>query len=305
MTDQKADTAEHPVTAKLFKHFGPSPAPVQVSFGALTHPGKVRPNNEDHYLVVRRQRSRTVLLTNLAEDLIDPSEDNVYVLAVADGMGGAAFGEFASMLALRSAFDLGHSVVHWVFRITDAEISDLHEQLEAILQLVHRELVERAQIDRSLTGMGTTLTGAYLIGLDAFIAHVGDSRVYRFHAGVLQQLTRDHTVAQEWLDAGMSGNDPATRHILTNCLGGSGKDIAVDFQHVRLEDHDRLLFCTDGLSDMVPEAEIARALGSAGAAQQTCAELIELALRHGGKDNITAIVVDFELPTVSLDPSSV
>jgi PPM family protein phosphatase len=300
MSDQKADTAEHPVTAKLFKHFGPSPAPVQVQFGALSHLGKIRSNNEDHYLVVQRRRSRRVLLTNLADDLIDPSEDSVYVLAVADGMGGAAHGELASTLALRSAFDLGHSAVRWIFRITDEEIQDLKEQLDAILQLVHRELVERATADRNLAGMGTTLTGAYLIGLDAFIAHVGDSRAYLFRAGVLQQLTRDHTVAQEWLDAGMPAHDTSARHILTNCLGGSGRDVEVNFHHVRLEDHDRLLFCTDGLSDMVPDAEITGILGRKIAPQPTCEALIELALHNGGKDNVTAIVADFELPTVSL-----
>jgi PPM family protein phosphatase len=299
MTDQKADTAEHPVTAKLFKHFGPSPAPVQIEFGALSHLGKIRSNNEDHYLVVRRRRSRSVLLTNLAEDLIDPSEDSVYVLAVADGMGGAAHGELASTMALRSAFDLGHAAVHWVFRITDQEILDLKEQLDAILQLVHRELVERAMLDDSLAGMGTTLTGAYIIGLDAFIAHVGDSRAYLFRDGVLQQLTRDHTVAQEWRDAGMPEHDASTRHILTNCLGGSGKEVEVHFHHVRLEDHDRLLFCTDGLSDMVPEADIATILRRNSPPQATCAALIDLALSNGGKDNVTAIVANFELPPVS------
>jgi serine/threonine protein phosphatase PrpC len=300
MTNQQADTADHPAMARIFKHFGPSPAPVQIAFGALSHLGKIRSNNEDHYLVVRRCRSRRVLLTNLADDLIDPSEDIVYVLAVADGMGGAAFGELASTMALRSAFDLGHSAVHWVFRITDDEILNLKEQLDAILQLVHRELVERALVDRSLSGMGTTLTGAYIIGMDAFIAHAGDSRAYLFRAGVLQQLTRDHTVAQECLDAGMPERDPSARHILTNCLGGSDMDATVNFHHVRLENHDRLLFCTDGLSDMVPDADIASILGRDSTPQANCEALVDLALRNGGKDNVTVIAANFELPAGAL-----
>src|SRR5258708_24006269 len=98
MSDQKADTDEYPAMARLFKHFGPTPAPVEVTFGALSHPGKLRPNNEDHYLVVQRRRSRTVLLTNLPEALVDPSEDRVHVLPAADGIGGAAFGDPATTI---------------------------------------------------------------------------------------------------------------------------------------------------------------------------------------------------------------
>ena len=295
MSEQKADTAEYPGIAKFFKHFGAIPAPVRVAFGALSHRGKMRPNNEDHYLVVQRRRSRTVLLTNVLGELADPSEDCVHVLAVADGMGGAAHGELASTMALRCAFDLGHSAVKWIFRITDDEIRDLHEQLDAILQLVHRDLVERALMDPSLTGMGTTLTGAYLIGLDAFIAHVGDSRAYLFRDGKLEQLTRDHTLAQEMMDAGLPDPEVSKRHILTNCLGGTDKDVRVDFRHVLLQDRDRLLFCTDGLSDMVPEPEIARTLAKHAAPQAACQALIERALDHGGKDNVTAVVGSFTL----------
>lgn len=295
MSDQKADTDEYPAMARLFKHFGPSPATVQVTFGALSHPGKLRPNNEDHYLVVERQRSRAVLLTNVPDALVDPSEDHVYVLAVADGMGGAAHGELASTMALRSAFDLGHSAVKWIFRINDQEIRDLQEQLDAILQLVHRELVEQALADPSLAGMGTTLTGAYLIGLDAFIAHVGDSRAYLFRNGSLQRLTRDHTLAQRLMDAGFPEPEPSQRHILTNCLGGTEKDVKIEFNHVVLEDHDRLLFCTDGLTDMVADASIASTLSLHANPQAACQALVDLALEHGGKDNVTVVVANFTL----------
>src|SRR5258708_10246863 len=100
MSDQKADTDQYPAMARLCKHFGPTPAPVQVTFGALSHPGKLRPNNEDHYLVVQRRRSRRVLLTNLSEGLVDPPDDRVHVLAVADGVGGAAPGALARPMAL-------------------------------------------------------------------------------------------------------------------------------------------------------------------------------------------------------------
>jgi serine/threonine protein phosphatase PrpC len=101
-----ADTAELSVVDDLLaKHFGPSPPPVCVQFGALSHPGRVRPNNEDHYLVIEQRRTQSVLLTNLPEEVLRPADNTGYVLAVADGMGGAACGELASMLALRSGWE--------------------------------------------------------------------------------------------------------------------------------------------------------------------------------------------------------
>src|SRR5947209_20279330 len=107
MTDpQEADTVDfRAADDPLAKHFGPSPPPVRVAFGALSHPGLVRENNEDHYLVIERRRSRSVLLTNLPEGTLRPAADTAYLMAVADGMGGAAFGELASMIALRSGWD--------------------------------------------------------------------------------------------------------------------------------------------------------------------------------------------------------
>src|SRR5437868_3662561 len=101
-----SDTAVMPAADDLLaRHFGPSPPPVRVTVGAASHTGLVRSNNEDHYLVVERRRSRTVLLTNLPDGFLLPADDTAYVLAVADGMGGAAFGELASSLALRSGWD--------------------------------------------------------------------------------------------------------------------------------------------------------------------------------------------------------
>ncbi len=101
-----ADTAEFPVGQDLLaKHFGISPPPVSVRFGAVSHPGRVRTINEDHFLVIERRRTRSVLLTNLPQGILTAADDTAYVLGVADGIGGAAFGELASMLALRSGWE--------------------------------------------------------------------------------------------------------------------------------------------------------------------------------------------------------
>ena len=148
------DTIEFSPIGDMIKWFGPSPLPAQMAFGALSHQGNLRSNNEDHYIVVQRRRSRSVLLTNLPGKIIDFAEDQVHLLAVADGMGGAAFGELASTLALRTAFDLGHGAVKWIFKVNEKEIEELKGQIETILRLVHKTLIERAQADPNLAGMG-------------------------------------------------------------------------------------------------------------------------------------------------------
>ena len=289
------DTIEFSPLGEMHKWSGPSPQPAQMAFGALSHQGNLRSNNEDHYIVVQRRRSRSVVLTNLPGPITDFAEDQVYLLAVADGMGGAAYGELASTMALRTAFDLGHSAVKWIFKVNEKEIEELKGQIETILRLVHKTLIERGQMDPSLAGMGTTLTGAYTIGMEALIAHVGDSRAYLYRQGTIRHLTRDHTLAQDMLDAGMPLPDASLRHVLSNCLGGTGQDLTVDFHHYRFQDGDRLLLCTDGLCDMVPDDAIANTLSLHADPQEACAALVELALENGGRDNVTAVLADFAL----------
>jgi protein phosphatase len=142
--------------------------------------------------------------------------------------------------------------------------------------------------------MGTTLTGAYTVGPEVIIAHVGDSRAYLYHDGRLTQLTRDHTLAQEYLDLGL----PAARswyHILTNCLGGPERGVRVEFHHFRLSDGDRLLLCTDGLSDMIGNEEIAGILGQHSHPQEATQALVDRALERGGKDNVTVVLAHYAM----------
>jgi serine/threonine protein phosphatase PrpC len=291
-----ADTAEFPAVDDQFaKHFGPSPPPVRVTFGALSHPGRVRANNEDHYLVTERRRTRTVLLTNLPAGTLRPADDSGYVMAVADGMGGAAFGELASTLVLRSGWDQAQSTIKWTWIITDREIEELKERLEIIFGRMNQALQERARADPACAGMGTTLTGAYTVGPEAFIGHVGDSRAYLCRAGRLTQLTRDHTLAQQCLDLGLPVPSRSWHHRLTNCLGDTDREVRVEFHHVRLADGDRLLLCTDGLTDMLPDEEIAGILERPAHPQETAHALVERALDRGGRDNVTVVLAQYEL----------
>jgi protein phosphatase len=289
------DTAEFPVLEKSpARHFGPSPPPVKVKFGALSHQGLVRKNNEDHYLVIERRRARTVLLTNVPAGLFPPADDISYAMAVADGMGGNVAGELASMLALRSAWDQAPSAIKWNWIIIDEEIEELREKLEIIFQRMNRVLLEVGKAGPEYKGMGTTFTGAFMVGPDAFIAHIGDSRAYLFHAGKLTQLTRDQTMAQACLDAGL----PAPRswyHRLTHCLGGPEQHVQVEFHHVHVTNGDQLLLCTDGLSDMLSREEITQALARTTHPQEAAQALVAAALERGGKDNVTVIVANYAM----------
>jgi protein phosphatase len=289
------DTAEFPVVENfLARHFGPSPPPVKVKFGALSHQGLVRENNEDHYLVIERRRSRKILLTNLPSGLLPPADDVGYVMAVADGMGGNVAGELASMLALRSGWDQAPSAIKWNWIINDEEIEELREKMEIVFRRMNKVLLDVGKAGSEYRGMGTTLTGAFTVGPDAFIAHIGDSRAYLYHGSTLTQLTRDHTMAQACLDAGL----PAPRswyHRLTHCLGGPEQHVQVEFHHVHLTNGDRLLVCSDGLSDMVRREEIADTLNHAPDPQEAAHALVAAALERGGKDNVTVIVANYAM----------
>ena len=303
-TSQLADTIlDRPTEPGLdelaAKYFGAETVPVRVEFGALSHRGLVRSNNEDHYSVVRRYRSRDVLLTNLPPEAYAPRKDEAYVLAVADGVGGAAFGELASMLALQTAWELTGTAFKWNFKLSETEVADLEEGMNVYMQLIHRRLKKEAEDNASYKGMGTTLTGALTVGLDAFVVHVGDSRAYLYRQGTLYRLTKDQTLAELMASLGIitTVDEAATRfqNTLVSCLGGNFEKVEVATTHVTLQDGDQLLLCTDGLTDMVSDADIAGILAHSSAPQTRCQELIDAALNAGGRDNVTVVLGKYSI----------
>jgi protein phosphatase len=271
---------------------------VDVRFGAQSHTGRVRTKNEDHYLVVQRRRTRSVLATNLPKGFLPPADDTAYVYGVADGIGGASFGELASALVLRSGWDQSPGTIKWTWIINDHEIEELKERVDLIFHRMQQALVERGQNDPRYATMGTTLTAAYTVGPEAFIGHVGDSRAYLYHAGQLTRVTRDHTLAQDCLDAGLPVPSRSWFHRLTNSLGADDAPLSVEFRHLHLADGDQLLLCTDGLTDMVSDEEIAQRLGRDADPRDTASALIDRALECGGKDNVTVILARYAMKQV-------
>jgi protein phosphatase len=261
----------------------------------------VRPANEDHFLIARAARSFDVRQTNLPEgDLPARSEEVVHAMAVADGMGGARGGATASRLALRALVSLVLSRPDWILRLDDRAAAEVVRRAVERHRRIDVALGAYAARDPGLSGMGTTMTLAYSLGADLFVAHVGDSRAYLLRGGRLRQLTRDQTVVQALLDAGaLTRDDDAAhllRHLLVQAMGRQEGDLAVEVHRFGLADGDCVLLCTDGLTEMVPDARIAAVLARPGSADDACRALVGLALDGGGTDNVTAVVARYRLP---------
>jgi serine/threonine protein phosphatase PrpC len=279
----------------------PEPPPLgtraQVDVAALSHKGYLRANNEDHYLVSRFGRFLEPLLSNMRELVPNHFEELGYAMVVADGMGGAAGGEIASALAIASLANLCFETPDWIFGQTEPELERIMERMAHRYRRVDALLKARARADEALAGMGTTLTLAGNVGPNLILVHVGDSRAYLFRAGHLRRLTRDHTLVQQMLDLGLvTAEDQIAkplRHALTNVLGGGEQPCTVDVHKLGLANHDKVLLCTDGLTNMVDDATIERALASPEPANKTCAALVDAALANGGKDNVTVALANY------------
>jgi protein phosphatase len=174
----------------------------------------------------------------------------------------------------------------------------LRERVGLVFQRINQALLKHIEEEPACAGMGTTLTGAYTVGPEAFVAHVGDSRAYLFHDGKLTQLTRDHTLAQQCLDAGLPVACRSWYHLLTNYLGSAEPAAEVDFHHFRLGGGDQLLLCTDGLTNLVRNEEVADILGRHTHPQETAQALVDLALERGGKDNVTVVLAQYAVKGV-------
>ena len=273
---------------------------VRADVAAASHTGLHRDNNEDHFIVARLGRSLEVLATNLPEGRV-PSryEEAGYALAVADGMGGAAAGEVASALALSIGTRLALDESVWHLRLDRQEARALVDRVTQYFREIDRLVSEQARSKPGLAGMGTTLTVGYSVGPDLFIFHVGDSRAYLLRSGQLRQLTRDQTLAQELVDAGHLPQEMTAshelRHVLTQAIGTEFGEIRLAIHQLELEDGDRFLLCTDGLTDMASDQVIAGALERATTANAACQDLVRIALEGGGHDNVTVVIAFYEV----------
>jgi protein phosphatase len=232
-----------------------------VDSAGLTQTGNVRRSNEDSFLL------RSPLFM------------------VADGMGGALAGELASRMCAEAFAEL------------DLIEHQGEEALRATIGIANRRIWERSRTDVEATGMGTTVTAA-LVGDDGVVsfAHVGDSRAYLLRDGALQRLSEDHSLVHELVRQGQLSEVEAEQHpqrsVITRALG-TEEEVQIDTFSLAAKPGDVLLLCTDGLNTMISEQVIAEALGSPTEAADVARRLVRAALKAGGEDNVTAVVVRF------------
>ena len=245
-----------------------------LEMAARTDPGRLRPHNEDAVFCDARQG----------------------LAILADGMGGYNAGEVASSMAVSLL------ATRIVDIRDDAEAQDfdpagqriVHRQLRERIEEANAEIYFASQNEPQLAGMGTTLVVAWFYDNHLTVAHLGDSRLYRLRGGRLERLTRDHSLLQEQLDSGMISAEQARvsrrRNLVTRALGVELR-VSPELRDFEVQAGDLYLLCSDGLSDMVDDEEIAQAVRGLGGDPSLLAEqLVRMANENGGRDNVSVIV---------------
>jgi len=265
----------------------------EIDAHGVTHTGKVRRDNQDHYLLCSLRRQIVVRGSSIpqADTVLGTESERLASMAmVADGVGGAAKGETASRVALTGIARYVSRSLRCYYRSEEGE--DFSETLQQGARECHEELRRLAEEESEHRGMATTLTLFLSVWPRAYLLQVGDSRCYLLRNGELTQITRDQTMAQEMVDLGIMKPEQVAgtrlEHTLTSSIGGSHNQPTVtrfdmNWGHV-------LLLCSDGLTRHVSDDRIREVLRSMTSARQACETLLQEALDGGGTDNITVVV---------------
>jgi PPM family protein phosphatase len=255
---------------------------MRISAIGLTDVGLQREHNEDTFRIVQQH--------------------GLYL--VADGMGGHQAGDVASKMAadiIVSFFDSTQQEdATWPFPV-DPHLTLEENRLTAAIKLANRQIFNLSHSEASLHGMGTTIVSITLLQEQnlAYIAHVGDSRAYRIRDGEITQVTRDHSLVNDYLnmmpDMPIEAMEVVPKNVITRALGMQ-ESVVVDIGRKRIQPGDRFLLCTDGLSGMVPEARIKEVLKDVNGEniEARVRDLVQAANDAGGEDNITVIVVSLD-----------
>jgi protein phosphatase len=268
------------------------------AFGA-TDTGRLRRKNEDQFVVATLSSALSIEQSTIEEAGLRRGASRAHLIVVADGMGGHAFGEQASAVAAWTVEELLLNALGWAFALEDPD-SIIFEELKRAVVRADEAVAREAAMRPEMRGMGTTLTLALSAGDRLYVAHAGDSRCYLLRAGVLYQITRDHTVIRELVAAGVLGPEEVERnqwrHVVTNVVGGGTPGVTAEVHELGVAPGDVLMLSTDGLHDMVGDDIIARILASQVEPRRACEALIDAANAAGGRDNITVVVARYEVP---------
>jgi PPM family protein phosphatase len=258
-----------------------APAVVRcLRMGRASDVGRVRARNEDALLTIESQFDGDAPLAPFG----------VYI--VADGMGGHLAGEVASSLAARV---VAQQVMRDVYTPYVLQTSPTPDQVPLTIALEAAVEAANQAVHAQVPDSGTTLTCALVIDGHAYLAHVGDSRAYLYYNQYLQQVTKDHSYVDKLVELGQITSEAAAAHPQRNVLYravGQGEQLEIDLHLIDLPIGARLLLCCDGLWGMLPDSIIQAILASAETPQEACTELIAAANEAGGRDNITAIIIE-------------
>ncbi len=240
---------------------------------AVCDKGCVRENNEDMVLVGKK-----LLRDNRLQGAIESNKEHpIFIVAVADGMGGANAGEVASQMVLEMIRD-------GIYRLSsDLDVEALKSAITSLCLEAHQKVLNQGLADPVKQGMGTTLVGLLYYEGRLILINAGDSRLYRFRNGTLMQVSRDHSLRE------LSGNIVVPSNVIVNSFGG-GNNFYVDVEPAgkKVLDGDIFFLCSDGVSDMLNDEEIEEILGK----EEFDDKLLEAAKDKGGKDNISYVVVE-------------
>ena len=265
----------------------------EIDAHGVTHPGKVRRENQDHFLLCSLRRQVVVRGSSIpeADSLLGESTRLASLAMVADGVGGAARGETASRLALTAVTKYVPRSMSCYYSASDSD-QEFYEALKEGAQQCHAELRRLGEENPDYSGMATTLTLYLGVWPRAYLLQLGDSRCYLLRDGELSQITRDQTMAQEMVDLGVMKKEEVAgtrfEHTLTSSIGGRHTEpkvtrVDMSWGHV-------LLLCSDGLTRHVSDERIRDVLRSMTSARQAAETLLQEALDGGGTDNITIVV---------------
>ncbi|RKG67349.1 Stp1/IreP family PP2C-type Ser/Thr phosphatase [Corallococcus terminator] len=251
---------------------------MRIEVAGSTHVGMKRNHNEDNYLVL--------------------TEENLVV--VADGMGGHSSGEIASRIAVDELGEFFRMTskdqdATWPFKMDKQRNYD-ENRLSTGIKLANARIFERATVDTKYKGMGTTIVSVHFADSAVYVGHVGDSRVYFFRGGILQQVTEDHSLLNDYLKAKKLSPEEIEnfphKNVIVRALGMK-EQVQVDVTRVDPLENDVFLLCSDGLSGMVTDAQMQDILSRTPELEKACGQLIDLANAAGGNDNVTCVLARY------------
>jgi len=250
---------------------------MKIRYAAKTDVGMKRTHNEDYFSLIEDEQ----------------------LFLVADGMGGHASGEVASKMAAETISEFYQRTredeeVTWPYKM-DRSLSYVENRLVCAIKLANLRIFETSCRDIRYKGMGTTIVSTLVVGDKVYVGHVGDSRVYRIREGGITQLTRDHSLLEDYKEAKPDMTEEEERNfphknVITRALG-MRETVQVDIRAHQIKSGDVYLLCSDGLSGMVPDDQINQITGNAKSLERAVAELVDAANRNGGTDNVTTLML--------------